>query len=65
MNMEAMAAPSRAPADTAPIAMAPECFIYRTSLESPQDDDLFPLIELILRPGILFWGFETQSSELS
>jgi hypothetical protein len=28
-----------------------------------QDDLLFLLIELILRPGILFWGFETESSE--
>jgi hypothetical protein len=32
-------------------------------LAGPQDDLLFPLIELILRPGILFWGFETESSE--
>jgi hypothetical protein len=32
-------------------------------LAGPQDDLLFPLIELILRPGILFWGFETESSD--
>jgi hypothetical protein len=32
-------------------------------LAGPQDDILLPLIELILRPGIQFWGFKTDSSE--
>jgi hypothetical protein len=36
---------------------------FRKTLAGPQDDILFLLIELILRPGILFWGFETKSSE--
>lgn len=32
-------------------------------LAGPQDDLIFPLIELILKQGVLFWGFETESSE--
>ena len=32
-------------------------------LAGPQEDLLSLLIELILRPGILFEGFETESSE--
>jgi len=32
-------------------------------LAGPQDDLLFPLIELILRPGIQFWRFKTESSK--
>jgi hypothetical protein len=32
-------------------------------LAGQQDDLLFPLIELVLRPGIQFWGFTTESSE--
>jgi len=32
-------------------------------LAGPRDDLLLPLIELILKPGIHFWGFETNSSE--
>lgn len=32
-------------------------------LAGHQDDLLSPLIELVLRPGIQFWGFTTESSE--
>ncbi len=32
-------------------------------LAGQQDDLLFPLIELVLRPGVQFWGFTTESSE--
>jgi len=38
-------------------------FEFGKVLVGPRDDLLFPLVELILRPGILFWGFETESSE--
>lgn len=32
-------------------------------LAGPQEDLLSPLIELLLKPGILFWGFINKSSE--
>jgi hypothetical protein len=32
-------------------------------LAGPQDDLLSPLIELVLSPGIQFWGFIAESSE--
>ncbi len=32
-------------------------------LAGPQDDLFSPLIELVLDPGIQFWGFSTESSE--
>ncbi|OBT94396.1 hypothetical protein VE01_07775 [Pseudogymnoascus verrucosus] len=32
-------------------------------LAGPQEDLLSPLIELLLKPGILFWGFINESSE--
>jgi hypothetical protein len=43
--------------------ICPRIVEFGNVLAGLQDDLLFHLIELILRPGILFWGFDIESSE--